>query len=400
MNKEESRMQNQEGVANITVQPSAFSLQPFRSLLPFALFALALVAVQSVLHATGREYCLTQLTMSLYYAIVVIGLCLVMGYAGQVSLGHGAFFAIGGYTSAVLTTHDFSRFAAAGWAALLKQAHLLTAKDDLYGNQILTVTPWAAFLAAMLATLAIANLIGYPALRLKGHYLAMATLGFGLIVSKIFLGTALFGAADGINGVPEWQLAPGLTVSGRSALRVENYYFAGALVLGLLVLLRNLIHSRVGRALQAIHNRETAAGAMGINTAAYKLRAFVLSALLAAMAGVFFTHYTGGIGPSEAGALKSVRYVALAASGGMASLWGVTGMSTLLNYLSLRGLFGSYDNAVFGGILILIVSLAPEGPLQPLGLWIQKLAGTRSTASPTKTNNGDMVERVPTVISG
>jgi branched-chain amino acid transport system permease protein len=88
---------------------------------------------------------------------------------------------------------------------------------------------------------------------------------------------------------------------------------------------------------------------------------------------VFFTHYTGGIGPSEASAFKSVRYVALAASGGMASLWGVTGMSTLLNYLSLRGLFGSYDNAVFGAILITIVSLAPEGPLKPLGLLMQKL---------------------------
>ena len=175
--------------------------------------------------------------------------------------------------------------------------------------------------------------------------------------------------------MPEWNLGLGLTVSGRSALRVENYYIAGALVLVLLVLLRNLIHSRVGRALQAIHSRETAAGAMGINTAAYKLRAFVLSALLAAMAGVFFTHYTGGIGPSEASAFKSVRYVALAASGGMASLWGVTGMSTLLNYLSLRGLFGSYDNAVFGIILITIVSLAPEGPLKPLGLWMQTMAG-------------------------
>jgi len=344
-------------------------LRPF---FPFALFALALVAVQFTLRATGREYCLTQLTMSLYYAIVVIGLCLVMGYAGQVSLGHGAFFAIGGYTSAVLTTHDFSRFNAA-WAGALRQAHLLVAKDDLYGNQVITASPWAAFLTAMLATLVIASLIGYPALRLKGHYLAMATLGFGLIVYKIVLGTALFGAADGINGVPEWKLGLGLTVSGRSALRVENYYFVGALVLVLLVLLRNLIHSRVGRALQAIHDRETAAGAMGINTAAYKLRAFVLSALLAAMAGVFFTHYTGGIGPSEASAFKSVRYVALAASGGMASLWGVTGMSTLLNYLSLRGLFGSYDNAVFGAILITIVSLAPEGPLKPLGLWMQKL---------------------------
>jgi branched-chain amino acid transport system permease protein len=346
-----------------------------RSFLPFALFALALAAAQALLRAMGKEYCLTQLTMSLYYAIVVIGLCLVMGYAGQVSLGHGAFFAIGGYTSAVLTTHDVSRFNDAAWAGALKQAQLLAVRDDLYGNPILTATPWAAFLAALLVTLVIASLIGYPALRLKGHYLAMATLGFGLIVNKIVLGTALFGAADGINGVPEWKLVPGLTVSGRSAMRVENYYLAGALVLLLLWLLRNLIHSRVGRALQAIHNRETAAGAMGINTAAYKLRAFVLSALLAALAGVFFTHYTGGIGPSEASAFKSVRYVALAASGGMASLWGVTGMSTLLNYLSLRGLFGSYDNAVFGAILILIVSLAPEGPLQPLGLWMRRWFG-------------------------
>jgi branched-chain amino acid transport system permease protein len=357
-----------------------------RTFLPFALFAMAMVAVQAALRAAGKEYCLTQLTMSLYYAVVVIGLCLVMGYAGQVSLGHGAFFAIGGYTSALLTTYDFSRFQTGAWGGLLRRAHWFVAKDDLYGSQVVTASPWAAFLVAMALTLVIATLIGYPALRLKGHYLAMATLGFGLIVNKVLLGTALLGAADGINGVPEWNLGFGLTVSGRSGLRLENYYIAGGLVLGLLVLMRNLVHSRIGRALQAIHDRETAANAMGINTAAYKSRAFVLSALLAAMAGVFFTHYTGGIGPSEASAFKSVRYVALAASGGMASLWGVTGMSTFLNYLSLRGFFGSYDNAVFGVILILIVSLAPEGPLKPLGLWIHKLAG--------KTSEGRRVEGV------
>ncbi|MBI5383088.1 MAG: branched-chain amino acid ABC transporter permease [Verrucomicrobia bacterium] len=345
-----------------------------RQLLPFALFALAMVATQGLLRALEMEYCLTQLTMALYYAIVVIGLCLVMGYAGQVSLGHGAFFAIGGYTSAVLTTHDFSRFKAAGWAGGLKQLHVFVGQQDLFGNQIMTVSPWAAFFAAMLLTLVVATLIGYPALRLKGHYLAMATLGFGLIVNKTVLGTAAFGAADGINGVPEWTLAPGLTICGKSAARVSNYYIAATLVLALLLLLRNLLHSRVGRALQAIHDRETAANAMGIDTAAYKLRAFVLSALLAALAGVFFTHYTAGIGPSEAGALKSVRYVALAAAGGMANLWGVTVMSTGLNYLSLRGLFGSYDHAVFGVILILIISIAPDGPLKPLGKWMGGLA--------------------------
>jgi branched-chain amino acid transport system permease protein len=348
-----------------------------RPILPFVLFALALLAVQLILRSLGESYLprLNELTMSFYYAIVVMGLCLVMGYAGQVSLGHGAFFAIGGYTSAVLTTFDFSKFQESAWTDALKQAHFFVAKDDLYGNPIISVSPWAAFLVAMLATFVIAALIGYPALRLKGHYLAMATLGFGLIVNKIVLGSELFGAADGIHGVPEWNLGFGLTVSGGRALRVQNFYIAGGLVLVLLLVLRNLVRSRVGRALQAIHDRETAANAMGINTAAYKLRAFILSALLAAMAGVFFAHYNGSIGPSEAGALKSVRYVALAAAGGMASLWGVTGVSTLLNYLSLRGLFGTYDHAVFGAILILIVSLAPDGPLRPLGMWMRRLGG-------------------------
>jgi len=356
-------------------------MRRFRQPLPFALFPIVVVGAQLVMRATGTEYCLTQLTMAVYYAIVVMGLCLLMGYAGQVSLGHGAFFAIGGYTSAVLTTHDLSAFKAAPWAAWLQQAHLLVAKHDLYGNTALIVSPWAAFPAAMLVTFLIALLIGYPALRLRGHYLAMATLGFGLIVSKMLLGSNITGAADGINGVPEWKLLPGLAVTGKSAARVENYYIACGLALLGLVLLHNLVHSRVGRALQAVHDRETAANAMGINTAACKLKAFVLSALLAAMAGVFFTHYTGGIAPSEAGVLKSVRYVALAAAGGMANLWGVTVMSIALNYFSLRGWFGSYDNAVFGAILILIISLAPEGPLKPLGLWLRRLVGRRP-ASP------------------
>jgi branched-chain amino acid transport system permease protein len=353
-----------------------------RHILPFALFPVVVVCAQIVMRATETEYCLTQLTMAVYYAIVVMGLCLLMGYAGQVSLGHGAFFAIGGYTSAVLTTHSLSGFKNAAWAAWLERAHLLVAKPDLYGNAAITVSPWAAFLAAMLITFFIALLIGYPALRLRGHYLAMATLGFGLIVSKMLLGSTITGSADGINGVPEWKLVAGLTVTGKSAARVQNYYIACGLAFLLLLFLRNLVHSRVGRALQAIHDRETAANAMGINTAASKLKVFVLSALLASIAGVFFTHYTGGIGPSEAGALKSVRYVALAAAGGMANLWGVTIMSTALNYFSLRGWFGSYDNAVFGAILILIISLAPEGPLKPLGLWLKRLMGKRP-ASPT-----------------
>jgi branched-chain amino acid transport system permease protein len=267
---------------------------------------------------------------------------------------------------------------------LLQRVHGLIAKQDSFGNAVLTASPWFAFFAALAITFIAACIIGYPALRLRGHYLAMATLGFGLIVNKILLGSTLTGSADGINGVPTWSLGAGLTVSGARPARVQNYYIACAVAIIVLAVLRNLVQSRVGRALQAIHDREKAANAMGINTAAYKLQVFVLSAMLAAIAGVFFTHYTGGIGPSEAGALKSVRYVALAAAGGMANLWSVSFISILLNFFSLRGWFGSFDNAVFGALLILIISLAPEGPLRPLGLWIRKLFGGKQAATGTE----------------
>jgi branched-chain amino acid transport system permease protein len=339
---------------------------------PFGGFAVAVAAVHLLLRTTGTEYCLTQLTMSVYYVLVVLGLSLLIGYAGQVSLGHGAFFALGGYTSAVLTTHDLGNVMGSAWARWLRDAHILVAKQDLFNNQIVVVTPWAAFFAAIAVALLAALLIGYPALRLRGHYLAMATLGFGLIIGKLLVGSSITGSADGINGVPPWTIVPGLTVSGRSALRVENYYIACGLALLVLIVLRNTVHSGVGRALLAIHDGEKAANAMGINTASHKLRVFLLSAALAALAGVFFTHYTAGIGPSESGAMKSVRYVALAAAGGMTNLWGVTAIGIALNYASLRGWFGTYDNAVFGLILIAIIALAPEGPLKPVGTWVRK----------------------------
>ena len=103
---------------------------------------------------------------------------------------------------------------------------------------------------------------------------------------------------------------------------------------------------------------------MGIPTDDFKLRVFVLSAGFAALAGVFLTHYNGGIGPSEASVLKSVRYVAIVAIGGMTNLWGAVSMSLILNYLSLRGTFGTYDDAVFGVVLILIMLFAPDGLIQ------------------------------------
>ena len=346
-----------------------------KKLLPLLSLMLVVVGLQLGLAALEKDYYLTPIPLAVYHAVVVLGLCLLMGYAGQTSLGHGAFFAIGGYTSAVLTTHNLAAYREAGWAKLLQECGVLVSQKSIYdGANTLTATPWAAFAAAMLLTLVVAVVIGYPALRLKGHYLAMATLGFGLIVYRILLGTPVLGAADGITGVPPWSLGFGLVLSGKSALRVQNYYLAWAIALGVLLLLLNLVHSRVGRALRAIHDGELAANAMGINTPRYKLQAFVVSALLAAAAGSFVTHFNGGIGPSEAGSLKSVRYVALAAAGGMDNLWGGLLVSTALNFVSLRGWLGTLDNAVFGVLLILIVSVTPDGPLKPLRSWVRAAA--------------------------
>jgi branched-chain amino acid transport system permease protein len=341
-------------------------MTPLRRYLPVIGGALAVVLAQVALSATDSTYYMTQVTMAAYYALVVIGLCLLMGYAGQVSLGHAGFFAIGGYTSAVLTTCNLITLSDSPLVAWCRWLGLVVERQDLYGAAILSFTPLPAAAVALFLAGLIALLIGLPILRLKGHYLAMATLGFGLIVYRIVLGTPVFGQADGISNIPPMPLIGGLEVNGRPAFRVENYYIAWAVVLAAMVLATNLVHSRVGRALRSIHQNEEAAHSLGINTYRYKLATFVLSALLAAAGGALLTHYNGSIGPSEVTVTKSVRYVAIVAVGGMANLWGVLLMGILLNFLSLRGVFGTYDDAVFGAILIAMMLLAPQGLLRAL----------------------------------
>lgn len=324
------------------------------------------VLVQLLTSWTGTQFYLTQMTMAAYYSLLIIGLCVLMGYAGQISLGHAGFFAIGGYLSAALTTRNLMAHQEAWLVRFLDVCGFLQSGQDLYGGDLLVVFPWVAAIFAVLIAACIAVLIGIPVLKLKGHYLAMATLGFGIIIYRLVLASSWLGGADGISGVPPFQLLPGLVVTGDVSGRVQNYYIAwGVLLLGLFLLL-NLIRSRVGRALRAIHGSEEAADAMGVNISRFKLQAFVLSAVFAAIAGVLLTHFNGGIGPSEAGVMKSVRYVAIVAVGGMAHLWGALLMGVLLNFLSLRGVFGTYDDAVFGLILILIMLFAPNGILSLL----------------------------------
>ena len=338
-------------------------MEPVKRYIPVVILIVLIISVQLATKLTDTPFYLTQLTMAAYYSLVVAGLCVLMGYCGQISLGHAGFFAIGGYISAGLTTHNLIEYQSNDLVSLLNKYSILVTRQDLYGATLLTFQPWVACILAILAAVIIAFVLGGPILKLKGHYLAMATLGFGIIISQIVLATEYFGEADGISEVPPFKLMSGIEVGGSFGARVLNYYIAWGLLTVGVILLLNLIHSRVGRALRSIHGSEEAANAMGINTANCKLYTFVLSAALAAVAGVFLTHYNGSIGPSEAGVMKSVRYVAIVAVGGMAHLWGAIIMGTVLNFLSLRGVFGSYDDAVFGGILIIIMLFAPEGIL-------------------------------------
>lgn len=339
-------------------------MKRFGRYIPVLIVAVLVIGLQLVLSAADATYYMTQITMSVYYSLVVIGLCVLMGYGGQVSLGHAGFFAIGGYTSAVLTTCNLLAYRDTAWMNGLRLLGLVAERQDLYGADILSFSPWCAFLISLLTAGLIAFLIGLPLIRLKGHYLAMATLGFGLIIYRMVLGAEMFGQADGISNVPPLKLPGSLEVNGRAAFRIENHYIAWFAVAAAMILSINLIQSRVGRALRSIHQDEEAAQSLGVNTYRYKLFVFVLSACFAAIGGALMTYYNGSIGPSEVTVMKSVRYVSIVAVGGMANIWGVLFMGVLLHFLSLRGVFGTYDDAVFGAILILIMLFSPQGLLR------------------------------------
>lgn len=339
---------------------------------PLLALIIVVIMIPVITSLSGTNFYLTQMTMTAYYLLVALGLCLLMGYTGQVSMGQAGFFAIGGYTSAFLTTMNLSAYSSVPAVKLLTSIGMLVSGQNLYGETILYLNPWAAFIIAILLSVVIAYFIGIPVLKLKGHYLVMATMSFGVVIEVLVRGTKMFGGADGLSNVPAFQILPGLRVSGEIQDRVFNYSFAWLIVIIGLIVLLNLTHSRVGRALRSLHDNEAATNSMGVNTSKYKLSVFIMSAVFATVAGVFLTHFNASVGPGEASVMKSVRYASIVAIGGMANIWGTLVMGLLLFFLSLRGVFGSYDDAVFGAILILVMIFAPDGLLKKDALKIVK----------------------------
>ncbi len=260
-------------------------------------------------------------------AILAVSLNLLMGYAGQISLGHAAFFGIGAYSAAILTTRS-------DW------------------------NPWLAMLAGLAVTSVVAFLVARPILRLKGHYLAMATLGLGIIVNIVLVqGEQLTGGPDGLGDIPT------LSIFGWAVDTDLRWYVVIASVMLLVVLLAlNIIHSRSGRALRALHGSEVAAEMMGINTTLTKTSVFVLAALIASLAGSLFSYQQTFVSPESFSFFFSIELVTMVVLGGMASTYGAVLGAVILTFLpELLVVFEEFEVMIFGAILMLMMIFLPQG---------------------------------------
>jgi branched-chain amino acid transport system permease protein len=259
-------------------------------------------------------------------ALSVVGLNLLMGYAGQVSLGHAGPFAIGAYGTAVLPAQF-------GW-------------DPLIGALI-----------GIAAAGVIAFATGRPILRLKGHYLAVATLGLGMLI------TMVLNAEVWITGGPDGMAVARAAVFGVRLRSPEVWYWISGMVLvGGVAAAVNLLDSPTGRALRALHDSEVAAEVLGIDAARYKLFVYVASSVYASVAGALLALLNGHITPDAGSFLRSVEFVTMAVIGGLGSILGsIVGAALLVILPQLLTVFHEYEVLVLGVIIILFMIFMREG---------------------------------------
>ncbi|HEX9094265.1 MAG TPA: branched-chain amino acid ABC transporter permease [Coriobacteriia bacterium] len=307
------------------------------TILRVATVVAAVLLVACVPLVVADRYLLRIFTLVGINLIVVAGLSLLFGYTGQVSLGHAAFVGLGAYGSAFL--------ALAGW-------------------------PWPIAMAGGIALASLGGLLlALPSLRLKGHYLAMATLGFGEIMFVFFDNAEGFtGGSDGLQGIPPASIGP-LSVTSPEG----NYWLAWAFACLALVLVANIVGRRPGRALRAIHGSEMGAQACGIDTVALKVKVFVVSAALAGLAGALGAHYIGSISPSSFTLHRSIILLTMVALGGSGSLSGAVGATVLLTLLPyadalIPGLgrgaavfLQDWEPDIYGLVLIAVMLFMPRG---------------------------------------
>lgn len=290
--------------------------------------AIGILALFAVIPLVSQDsYVLGVWTFLLLNILVVIGLDLLLGYAGQLSLGHGIFVAIGAYASGLLTTK-------AGWSG------------------------WAAMPVGMLAAALLAAVVAVPTLRLRGYYLAMATLGFPVMFDAAIRVTSQWsGGSSGVISIPRLKI-------GSYILRdpLVYYYLVLVAVAVVLLLVWNLANSRLGLKLRAIHADETAASARGIDVTLLKAAVFVASAAIAALSGSLYVHNVQFVAPDTFGLNYSLTLVIMLVVGGMGRIWGGILGVVLLGWMPewLREA-ATWQPVIFGSILAIIMLFAPSG---------------------------------------
>lgn len=295
------------------------------------------------------NYMMRLVNLALVFAILAISLNIVLGYAGQIALGHAGLFGVGAYTAALMTT---------GQSGLLF---------------------WPAFIAAGIVTGIAGLLIGIPTLRLKGHYLALATLGFGEIMRHIFFNwRAVTHGMDGIGNIPA-PSAGLFNIQGEARF----YYLAGIVLAVVMLMTHRLGRSKYGRMLAAIRDAELAAGTSGVEVSRLKIIAFFISAVLAGFAGSLYAHLMSFISPDVFVFDVTAQVLMMVLIGGIGTTWGPVLGAVVLTFLpELLRVSKAYYQLIYGaGIAVMIIFL----PTGLLGLFDRKRRAKAEDAAPVES---------------
>ena len=293
---------------------------------------LAVVAALAFPQLGLKNYYLHIAVLSLLHILLALGLNLIAGYAGQLSLAHAAFFGIGAYTTALLTLNQHWSF----WLA----------------------APIGAVVAGLVAVA-----IGLPTLRLKGPYFVISSMGFGEIVRLIFLNwQSVTRGPNGLPGIP----APDPINLGFIKLtfesRMESYYLILFVLFGVLILYYNLVNSRIGRALRAIRNDYIAAQVMGIHIAFYRILAFAGGAALAGLTGALYSGYIRFISPDTFTSGESINILIMMVIGGMGTIVGpIIGAVAITYLLETMRVFAEYRLVIYGLLMFVVILYMPQG---------------------------------------
>ncbi|PJA26703.1 MAG: branched-chain amino acid ABC transporter permease [candidate division Zixibacteria bacterium CG_4_9_14_3_um_filter_46_8] len=314
------------------------------------LFLIAGVLISALVSLLQNEINPYYLQIIIYIGINIIlasSLNLINGFAGQFSLGHAGFMAIGAYTASVIT------------------AVLPAESGAIAGASIFALSLICGGVLASIFGL----LVGIPSLRLKGDYLAITTLGFGEIIRVIVQNVNYLGAARGFTGIP----------------KLTNFFWVFSIVSAVIYFVFNLIHSTYGKGFLAVRDDEIAAEAIGISSTRFKVMAFIFGAFFAGISGGLYAHFVTYINPMQFGFLKSFEIVVMVIVGGMGSIGGVILSATILTILpeALRAI-AEYRMVIYSLLLIIIMITRPQG-LFGSGTWFKSLANRFSIGPAGRT---------------